>query len=200
MQRAIDTFGIAIRRVHELGGLFSAVTRLTTSAVDPTDLLRSQIVLAVSALDHLVHELAVAGMLEIYDGVRQPTPAFQRFSVPLGAHSTAAQLQLSRTSFEAAVRDRHSYLSFQRPDKIADAIRLFSTQPLWDGISQLLSEDVATIKSRLNLAVDRRNKIAHEADMDPSYPGARWPISPRDVDGVTASIDEIGNAIYQVCK
>jgi len=168
--------------------------------VDPTDLLRSQIVLAVSALDHLVHELAVAGMLEIFDGSRPPTPAFEKFYVPLGAYSTAPQFQISRTSFEAAVRHRHSYLSFQRPDKIADAIRLISTQPLWDGVSQLVSEDVATIKSRINLAVDRRNKIAHEADMDPSYPGARWPISSRDAVGVTATIDKVGKSIYQVCK
>ena len=41
-------------------------------------------------------------------------------------------------------------------------------------------------KERLKLIVDRRNKIAHEADADPSYPHARWPI---DEEIVSQSVD-----------
>jgi hypothetical protein len=43
---------------------------------------------------------------------------------------------------------------------------------------------------------DRRNKIAHEADMDPSYPGARWPISETDVNKALDFIEQLCEAIH----
>lgn len=195
MQRILETFNLALTRVKQVGGLHAAVTSLTTSAVDPSDLLRSQVVLAVSALDYLVHEITVWGMLEIYDGVRQPTGAYGKFHIPLGSIGQDTTVQLSRTDLEAVIRDKHSYLSFQRPDKIADAIRLFSPVLLWESIAIYCGDDTANLKAHLNLVVDRRNKIAHEADLDPSYPGVRWPISVTDVDGVVKLIRRVGHGI-----
>ena len=54
-------------------------------ALDLTDLLRSQIVMVVSALDHYIHEITRIGMLEVYDGKRPQTPAFLRFQVKMEA-------------------------------------------------------------------------------------------------------------------
>ncbi len=54
------------------------------------------------------------------------------------------------------------------------------------------------IKTRLKLIVDRRNKIAHEADLDPSFPGVRWPITSSDADSVTDYISELCEAIHAV--
>lgn len=194
---SISTFSNAVSRAKQLGGLHSAIRALTTDALEPSDLLRAQIVLAISALDHLVHELTVAGMLEIYDGIRPPTPAYAKFQIPLSSvHGLSAQL--SRGAFESAIRERHSYLSFQRPEKIADAIRLFSLVKLWDAVAAGLSVDVDSIKVDVNLAVDRRNKIAHEADLDPTYPGLRWPISESDASGVVALVERVGRQIATV--
>ncbi len=195
--RPISTFSNAMSRAAQLGGLHSAVRTLTTVAIDPSDLLRAQIVLAISALDHLVHELTVAGMLEIYDGIRPSTPAYTKFQIPLSSvHGASAQL--SKGAFESAIRERHSYLSFQRPEKIADAIRHFSSVGLWDEVAAGLSEDAASLKMDVNLAVDRRNKIAHEADIDPTYPGQRWPISESDASGVVTLINRVGHQIVTV--
>jgi hypothetical protein len=52
------------------------------------------------------------------------------------------------------------------------------------------------VKQRLGLIVDRRNKIAHEADLDPTYPKVRWPISPADVDGVVEFLERAVEAIH----
>ena len=46
--------------------------------------------------------------------------------------------------------------------------------------------------------MDRRNQIAHEADLDPTNPGARWPISGQLVDDTVDFIEKLGNAIYKV--
>src|SRR3972149_7267748 len=85
MHSAIKQFRSNIERVRALGGLSEALSQLTTSAVDATDILRAQIVLAVSALDHYIHELTRLGMLEIFDGLRPSTNAFGRFQVTMDA-------------------------------------------------------------------------------------------------------------------
>ena len=84
--------------------------------------------------------------------------------------------------FEAEVRERHSFLTFQQPDKVADAIRLFSEVKLWQEVAPKMASTEQAVKDQLRLIVDRRNKIAHEADLDPSYPGTRWPIKDSDVE------------------
>jgi hypothetical protein len=58
-----------------------------------------------------------------------------------------------------------------------------------------LSKD--DVKTRLKLIVDRRNKIAHEADIDPGHPGTgtRWPITRADVDSSLDFIEELCEAI-----
>lgn len=179
MQKALDAFLECIERVEHLEGLHKAIASLTTSAVDSSDLLRAQIVLTVSALDFYVHELTLLGMLEVYTGKRPSTQAFENYRVSVGAMLTGSSSG-GTAWFEDEVRNRHSFLSFQQPDKIADAIRLFSDVRLWQSVAGSLGQTESAVKTNLRLIVDRRNKIAHEADLDPSYPGARWPIAEAD--------------------
>jgi hypothetical protein len=81
---------------------------------------------------------------------------------------------------------------------VADAIRLVSVKKLWEEVGTRLGSDAKSVKVRLNLIIDRRNKIAHEADMDPSSPGARWPIDEILVQEAIDTIEGIVNAIYDV--
>jgi len=197
MQRALDAFNNSVARVELLGGLHKAVESLMTPVVDASDLLRAQIVLAVSAFDYYIHELTVLGMVEVLEGKRPPTPAFNRYRVSIGAVSVGLP---SGTSdwFAAEIREKHSFLAFQQPDKVADAIRLFSDVKLWQAVATILGGAETDIKNRLRLIVDRRNKIAHEADLDPSYPGTRWPVSVDDVEGITTFLRQLAAAIQEV--
>ncbi len=194
MNKAIEAFRTSMDRVRHLGGLHRALSSLTTSAVDASDLLRAQLVLGVSALDYYIHEITVLGMVAVFEGRRPPTPSFLKYRVAMDA-------VLSGTStacgwFESDIRERHSFLSFQQPDKISDAIRLFSDVKLWQQVSLQLAIPEQDVKARLKLIVDRRNKIAHEADIDPSFPNMRWPISKSDVDQSLAYIAQICEGIY----
>lgn len=197
MNKAISIFRENIERVRHLGGINAALRSLTTGVVDTSDILRAQIVLALSALDHYIHEITVAGMIEILSGTRPSTDAFLKFRVSMDVViSSGATNRI--IVLEAEIRERHSYLSFQHPDKIADAIRLFSDVQLWRDVSAIMSMPAPDIKNTLRLIVDRRNKIAHEADIDPSYPGSRWPISDRDVNGAINFIESLCEAINTV--
>ena len=195
MQSARTQFRDNLRYARELGAIAAAVQSVTTLAIDFSDLLRAQIVLAVSALDHFVHELSRLGMIEIAQGVRPQTAAYLRFEVPL----TSALRGLPHDMWIGdVVRERHSWSSFQEPDKIADAIRLISGVKLWEAVGQELGMTAQDVKTELRAVVDRRNKIAHEADMDPANPGFRWPITPLLADGAVNSVERIGEAIFKV--
>lgn len=198
MQVAINQFRSNITKVKDLGGLHQALTQLTTTVLDTSDLLRAQIVMAVSALDNYIHEVTRLGMLEVYDGLRTSTPSFDKFQVSIDsvrAHSVAGSCN---AWFESEIREKHSFLSFQHPDRIAAAIRLFSSVLLWPSIAAHLHMKTDDVKTRLRLIVDRRNKIVHEADSDPSYPGVRWPISERDVTSAISFIETLCEAIHTV--
>lgn len=196
MDKAISESRISLARARALGGLYKALLSLTTSAIDASDLLRAQIVLGVSALDYYVHELTLMGMLEVYNGTRAPTSAFLRFRVSMDSVLGNSTSIGASAWFENEVRERHGYASFQEPDRIADAIRHFSDVKLWQEVSGKLSLTDAEVKEQLRLIVNRRNKIAHEADTDPSYPGARWPISETDVENALGFIERMCEAMH----
>lgn len=197
MQRVLEVFRESIARVEHLGGLYEAIGGLTTQLLDTSDMLRAQIVLSVSALDFYIHEVTLRGMLEVYTGKRSRTAAFEKYRISLGAMLMGAPAG-GDVWLEAEIRERHSFLSFQQPDKIADAIRLFSSVPLWSAVAANLGIDDLQVKQRLKLIIERRNKIAHEADMDPSYPGARWPIAKSDATACKQFIGELVEAIHLV--
>src|SRR3989338_1177243 len=119
MHNAIQQFRSNIERVRALGGLYAALSRLTTPAVDSTDILRAQIVLAVSALDHYIHEFTRLGMIEVFNGLRPPTDAFRRFQVSIDAAMLGLKAVGGSSWFEGEIREKHKFLSFQYPDKIA---------------------------------------------------------------------------------
>jgi len=198
MYKTIQHFRANISRVKEIGGLYDALSGLTTSIIDASDLLRSQIVMTVSALDHYIHEITRFGMLEIFDGKRTPTEAFLKFQISIETLQLTISAGVSSSLLENEIREKHSYLSFQHPDRIADATRLFYPSPLWPDVASILSTPVNDVKTRLKLIVERRNKIAHEADMDPSYPGTRWPITKHDVQTTINFIEKLCESIHSI--
>lgn len=198
MQTAIDQFRLNIERVRNLGTMYKVLRAQTTEVLDLSDILRAELVMAVSALDYYIHEIVRLGMLEAYSGNRIQTPAFLRFQVTLEAALQGISAPKSDSWLETQIRTRHSYQSFQHPDNIANAVRLISDVQLWNEVGKHLGMDSQDVKQELITIVDRRNKIAHEADMDASFPGKRWPINDVMVDDAINFIEQIAEAIYTV--
>ena len=195
-------------RVRNLGGLYTALDNTTTSVMDLTDLLRAQIVMIVSALDLYIHEITRIGMLAIYNGERSQTAAFLRFQVTLGSamqgmsgtdkeDDDGGKEWLDDKWLDVEIRERHGHQSFQDPNNIADAIRLFSACELWPSVAKQLNLDVKDVKDQLSAIVKRRNQIVHEADLVPTYPGTitRWSISLADVTSTLDFIEKVCEAI-----
>ena len=77
-------------------------------------------------------------------------------------------------------------------------MRLVSDVELWAAVGTQLSRPSADVKTQLKLIVDRRNKIAHEADMDPTPPRSRYPITRNLVDTSLDFLENVANAIIAV--
>lgn len=200
MQSALDQFRISINRVRDLIAVHDSVKAQSTPALDLSDILRAALVLSVSALDYYVHEVVLLGMLEIHRGLRLEPPAFCRFQISLGG----ARQGLSAASsldywLEDEIRQRHSYKSFQQPNNIADAIRLISDKKLWEEVGTVMGRPTQDVKQQLSIIVDRRNKIAHEADIDPTLAlGNRWGINELLVNDAVDFIEQVVESIHSV--
>ena len=249
MQSAFDQFNISIGRVRDLIALHNSIKAQSTPALDLSDILRSALVLAISALDFYVHEVVTLGILEIHRGQR-PEPnlspnssqsAFGRFQVSLGGARrermmavdianwlesevqqsygdeflqqsytissllpTVSSIMLDKLNnvswLEDEIREQFSYKSFQQPDKIADAIRYICDKKLWDEVAIIMGKPVKDIKQQLTSIVDRRNKIAHEADIDPTYftLGKRWDIDEILVNDAVDFIEQVIKSLHQI--
>lgn len=197
MNSALVQFKENLERARDLANLATVIQALMNSFIDVSDIYRSQIVLAVSAMDHLVHELVRLDMIEMAKGARPTTDAYSRFTVPLDQVLSGLPHE---NWLGDLVREKHSWQSFQDPDKLADAIKLISHVPLWDSVGKALGISAKEVKTQLRVIVDRRNKIAHEADMDPTSPGFRWPITPELAKSATDFIEQVSLAIYKVTR
>ena len=120
--------------------------------------------------------------------------------IPVLSNSLASKLN-DISWLESEIRDRLSYQSFQQADKIADAIRLISDQKLWDRVADRMKRSTKEVKQQLSFIVDRRNKIAHEADISPAFGiGERWPIYEMQVSDAVDFIVGVVEAIHQVIQ
>jgi hypothetical protein len=198
MKEAIDEFRVNMGRVRNLGAIYQTLRNQMTPIVDLSDILRAELVLAVSAFDHYIHALTRIGMIEVYRGHRPQTPAFLRFAVSLEniLQGMADPQNINWLNHE--IQTRHGWQSFQQPDKVADAIRHISQVRLWEEVASQLGRTAQDVKQQLNLIVDRRNKIAHEADRNPEYPVNRWPIDEEMVDTSIRFIEDIAETIFTI--
>ena len=172
MQASLDLFLANANRSRDLANVARAISAQTTAVLDTTDILRASLMMAVSSLDYFIHAIVRIGMLEAYRAERTRTPAFLRFQVTLEGILQAYSGADSEVWLDQQIRARHGHQSFQMPENIAEAVRLISNAPLWNEVAQRQERDAQEIKDRLKLIVQRRNNIAHEADIMPDYAGA----------------------------
>jgi hypothetical protein len=159
----------------------------------------------VSALDLYIHELVAQSMLKIFENVRPFCVGFSRFqfsSETMMRIRNAPSAREASGAFDLEVRTKLSRITYQFPEDIADGVRLISDCELWNEIALRQGATQATksarakdLKKSLSLIVERRNKIAHEGDLQPSVPRTPWPIQRADVAFAAQFIRDIVGAI-----
>lgn len=166
-------------------------------AIDLSEILRAELVLLVSAFDCYIHDIVKHGMLEIFNGQRETNSKYSDFRIPL---SFVQQIILAdndlqkKQLIEAAIKNVNSKNSFQSPANIDNTLQIISVKNIWGQIKDDIEMEPCDIKHKLGIIVNRRNKIAHEADID-SITDEKTEILHEDIIDSIGFISKVTNAI-----
>lgn len=187
-----QTFKDGCDRADGLKSIYEYLRKIAPVALNCDDILRSALVLSVSSFDLFIHDLfrlEVAHRL----GTKQEINLLR---IPFNVLISPEQTQIDM--IDECIRKDNSYKSFVAPDKLAECLRIFVDSP-WDKIAASLGGSTSTLKAKLKSIVDLRNRIAHEADVNPAYGGVElWPIYSEDVDTSIAFLRQLGASIVEV--
>ncbi len=201
MNRAIDQFHINIGTVKHLGVMYATFASQLTPAVDLSDILRAEIVLAVSALDCFVHDMVRIGMSKIFERSGGEPQAFLNFNISV--QSVKEIIDAVPTDkkyyFEKEIRRLHGYRTFQSSENISQALSFIGIRSIWNKVGDSLSVPSDDVRNHLDVIVNRRNKIAHESDIDPALNlGTRYPIDSAWVNDSIDFLEKIVHSIYSI--
>jgi hypothetical protein len=195
-------------RCGEIQALHVYLVGKLAPVMSADELLRAEWVARVSALDLYVHEIVAQNMVMIFEGARSSCPGFGQFQCSgdaLMRIRNAPTPSAASAAFDLEVRSRLSRVTYQFPDVIADGIRLVSDCELWNEIAlaqgaadSTKNAQAKALKKSLSLIVERRNKIAHEGDLQPAIPRSPWPISRADVNFASTFINDLVHSIESI--
>lgn len=179
----------------------SILDREDFSATKLNDLLRASLVMAVSAVDAYFHAKIIRYIVECSHLDPAP-PKLTEYKISVsdfirGRHATRINNVLRN-----AIERNLSFQSLQNPDKIADGLALIGISKFWSGVAKRMKEDVNSLKDNISSIVDRRNQIAHGADLSQSTKARNKPreISPEYVEEVIDTLERVIRASEQVIE
>jgi hypothetical protein len=194
------------RRMVKAGRM---LTPFRSPTIDIDDFYRAAWVQAVAALDHWLHEevLRRVAELTLQDSPSMP-PQLQRYELPL--HRVEAVRRGEVTLSEAVVehlRDKLAVQALQHPGKIAEVLKLVTEKKVWYEAAGCINKEFfqgrttfneKTLRSRYLEITQRRNKIAHDADLIDGDLKQRRPIDEAEVTDAIDWIERIALAIAHV--
>lgn len=189
----LKDFSTDITRARDLVGLGQAIGAMTNGLVDATDMYRAALVQGVAAWDRYVHGIVLDRGVDILLGRLNVAPT-SRVGLPIGqvASLVNATDSMSRElSARSLLAERLSRETFQRPDDVAAALATVGINSVWSSAFP----DAHRVKKELGLIVDRRNKIVHQCDYDPAYPGQVTILAPQDALSAADAIESMASSI-----
>ncbi|MFE9797416.1 hypothetical protein ACFYP6_01015 [Streptomyces goshikiensis] len=175
---------------------------------DIGDFYRAAWVQVVSAIDHWFHEELYRRVADLA-AADSPGMPYQltKFELPL---EKVEEVRRGTTTLADAVSEhvkaKWANASLQNPRKISEALKLVTEENIWGKAAVQLNEwnhgrtgmTDQTLKKQYVSITDRRNKIAHDADLLDGDLKRRRPISDADVTDAIDWIERIALAIAKV--
>jgi len=156
-----------LETINVLGGLYDYFSG-QLKAIDLSELLRAQYIMLVSALDHYVHTRVREGLLDIFYDNTKSSPKISISSKIVKLLLQEQDEYEQRRILDAEVRNILSKDSYQSTRSIENAFGLIEIKKIWSSIASGFGKSAEDIINTLNLIVTRRNKIAHESDINPT--------------------------------
>ena len=200
MRNALVLFDSNLSAARNLEDLYAFLSSRIVAPISFDDLLRSQVVYAVSAFDKLVHDLVRIGMVQIFSGNRPPTSRYlsELISIELHGSLISATVPPKEYVFEQAIFRKLKLVSYQDPTKVADGLSyIWDESHKWQQIAMAMGVTENAARTTLKLIADRRNAIVHEADTDPTT-NAKLPIDQVECRRITDFLRSCGVAIARL--
>lgn len=187
MTNAIRTFNACISDIRNTRSFYEYLRgHCNVPEEDLSDLLRSELVNLVSAMDRFLHEIVRIGIINSYLGHSTQTAKCQ--AIPLKFSTLMKVIYCGRITSPTSNEDIAEYwinkevveilkkMSFQQVSKIKDALSyIWDVEHKMPLIIQNMTypftqssdnEKQKFIQEKIDLIVARRNQIVHEADFD----------------------------------
>ncbi|MFD7464097.1 hypothetical protein [Streptomyces tendae] len=194
------------RRMVKAGRM---LTPFRSPTIDIDDFYRAAWVQAVAAVDHWLHEevLRRVAELTVKDSPEMP-PQLRRYELPL--HRVEAVRRGEVTLSEAVVehlREKLAVQALQHPGKISEVLRLVTEKKVWYEAAGCINQhffqgrttfNEKKLRSRYLEITQRRNRIAHDADLVDGDLKQRRAIDEAEVTDAIDWIERIALAIAHV--
>jgi RiboL-PSP-HEPN len=198
---AVAAFNHAMDRAKQMVVLYDALSALRPGDPANDDALRSAYIQAVSSFDFFAHELtAIEARFRCANSV-----VTRNITLPMEI-MTIADYDTRVAAVETNVRQSNSYKAFVDPGKLGQMLSCYCDEP-WSKIAAYVNRDIneadrrsaERIKGQLKSIWKRRNKIAHEADVNPTLAGiSLWPIDKQDAELTINFVKQIGDHLPMV--
>jgi len=176
--------------------------------IDIGDFYRAAWVQAVSAIDHWFHEELYRRVAELTAG-DSPSMPYQltKFELPLAKVEEVRRGDITLAdAVSEHVKAKWGNAALQNPRKISEALRLVTEENIWDKAAVQINEwnrgrtsmTGQTLKQQYISITDRRNRIAHDADLEDGHLKQRRAISDADATDAVDWIERIALAIAKV--
>jgi restriction system protein len=192
--RNMVTGGRALEGLHGIGANYGDL-----AAAHPEDLYRAAWSQAVSALDHWLHQEVLEHAVALVRSDERPLP--DRLSKLRMPFATVEQMTDNSVGsvFAEFIEEETRRDTYQRSKGISEGLRLvthLNADQIWGCIAEGLGTTAAAARDRQDRIVNRRNRIAHQADLDKD--GRRSPMPVSEVEAAVSWIEDVAKQISTI--
>ena len=210
MNNPLNLFNKNISSISKLSEIYNLLIKEKfVKKIDAEEILRAEIVLVVSAFDTYMHDLVREKIINsFFEKSNYNQIDFTKVDI---SGECLKKIFESRSEDEKKlilldeIRRLHSLNSYQSPKSVEYAVGILNIKKIWTKLAEkfqikinyeLYSAD--NIKRELSFIIDRRNKIAHESDYNPTN-YEKFPIERSDVDSVIGFMSILVYSINEIC-
>ena len=196
MRNPKNTWDANLQNIKRMHWLHEQLVKIVP-AMDISDILRSEYVLIVSAFDCYIHDVVLQGMSDMFSGSK----SFTDFCIPMSTVKellATSDVSLRERIYNTSVKKILSKDSYQSPKSVEFALSMVNMKKIWSKIGKKMGMSTEDVKTNLGLIILRRNKIAHEADIENLVSMKKTEIERTDVEEVITFLNNVVLAIDRI--
>lgn len=154
------------------------------------EVLRAELVQIVSAFDTFIHDCVRIGIVSKFVSSGILSNSLKEYPIPFKdfeAINALPNMNDKALYLDGVIKKVNSKDSYQSPKSIESALGLIGVTNIWTKVAPNMKMSAKDVKLELGNIVNRRNKIAHESDLNPLGVSLN-PITKPDVDNVISFI------------